>query len=160
MPGTVTRLSVFMNHKTMQEFKVRTGYVAVFYLLLLAWTVGSLPLVYQKFQTISSRTLLIYVVMVAFVYVYTWFWSLGIFYRISLNNEGKMTMKSIRRELQISAKQISRVEGSRFPHSFGFVKMKLPKESGYIFCLRKTDEFEELLQEIKRLNPLLIRLHI
>jgi len=144
----------------MQEFKVRTGYVAVFYLLLLAWTVGSLPLVYQKFQTISSRTLLIYVVMVAFVYVYTWFWSLGIFYRISLNNEGKMTMKSIRRELQISAKQISRVEGSRFPHSFGFVKMKLPKESGYIFCLRKTDEFEELLQEIKRLNPLLIRLHI
>jgi hypothetical protein len=149
-----------MDHKTMQEFKVRTGYVAVFYLLLLAWTVGSLPLVYQKFQTITSRTLLIYVVMVAFVYVYTWFWSLGIFYRISLNNEGKMTMKSIRRELQISAKQISRVEGSRFPHSFGFVKMKLPKESGYIFCLRKTDEFEELLQEIKRLNPLLIRLHI
>jgi len=149
-----------MDHKTMQEFKVRTGYVAVFYLLLLAWTVGSLPLVYQKFQTITSRSLLIYAVIVAFVYVYTWFWSLGIFYRISLNNEGKMTMKSIRRELQISAKQISRVEGSRFPHSFGFVKMKLPKESGYIFCLRKTDEFEELLQEIKRLNPLLIRLHI
>ena len=149
-----------MDQKTTQEFKVRTGYVAVFYLLLLAWTVGSLPLVYQKFQTITSRSLLIYAVIVAFVYVYTWFWSLGIFYRISLNNEGKMTMKSIRRELQISAKQISRVEGSRFPHSFGFVKMKLPKESGYIFCLRKTDEFEELLQEIKRLNPLLIRLHI
>ena len=150
-----------MDEKTAMEFRAPAGYPAFFYLLLLAWTAGSLPLVYQKFQTgmfFGSQWL--YAGMVAFVYVFTWFWSLGIFYRVSLDSEGNLTMKSIRRELQVSVKQVSRVEGSRFPHSFGFVKMKLPKESGYIFCLRKTDELEAVLQRIKFLNPLLIRVHI
>lgn len=150
-----------MDQKTTMEFRVPSGYVAFFYLFLLAWTAGSLPLVYQKFQTgMVFGSQWFYAGMVAFVYVFTWFWSLGIFYRISLDSEGNLIMKSIRRELQISVRQISRVQGSRFPHSFGFVKMKLPKESGYIFCLKKTDELEAVLQGIKRLNPLLIRVNI
>jgi hypothetical protein len=150
-----------MEEKTAMEFRAPAGYPAFFYLLLLAWTAGSLPLVYQKFQTgmfFGSQWL--YAGMVAFVYVFTWFWSLGIFYRISLDSEGMLTMKSIRRELQVSVKQVSRVEGSRLPNSFGFLRVKLPKESAYIFCLRKTDELEAVLQGIKRLNPMLIRLNI
>ena len=140
------------------EFRVPAVYVAAFYLFLLAWTAGSLPLVCRKFQTgmvFASQWL--YAGMVAFVYVFTWFWSLGIFYRISLDAEGNVTMKSLRRELRVSVGQVSRVEGSRFPHSFGFIKLKLPRESGYIFCLKKTDELEAVLQRMKRLNPLLIR---
>jgi hypothetical protein len=150
-----------MDRRNTEEFSVQTGYMVSFYLLLLAWTVGSLPLVWNKFQSLAaSRTLVIYGAMVVFVYVYTWFWSLGIFYRIGMDSEGNVTMKSIRRELRVSARQISRAEGSRFPHSFGFIKLKLPKESGYIFCLRKDEAIERFLQGIKRQNPLLIRINI
>lgn len=143
------------------EFSVPPAYAVVFYLLLLAWTLLSVPLVWNKFQAIErTQTVVIYGAMVAFVFFYTWFWSLGIFYRIAMDGEGNVTMKSIRRELRVSAMLITQAEGSKFPNSFGFIKLKLPKERAYIFCLRKTPAVEELLRGMKRVNPLLIRVNI
>lgn len=162
LPEPQDRRNAFMEQAkdSVQAFQAPMAYVVLFYLLLLAWTVGSLPVVYDKFRTIGFRTVWIYASMVAFVYAYTWFWSLGIFYRISLDNEGRVAMKSLRRELQVSAKEIARIEGSRFPRGFGFVKLKLPRESGYLFCHSMTGELEAILRGIRKNNPLIVGVRI
>jgi hypothetical protein len=139
---------------SVQVFQAPMGYVFFFYLLLLAWTVGSLPVIYGKFRTIGFQSHWIYASIIAFVYAYTWFWSLGLFYRISLDSEGLVTLKSLRRELQVPVKQISRIEGSRFPRGFGFVKLKVSRETGYLFCLQMTGKLEALLRSILKANPL------
>jgi hypothetical protein len=140
--------------KSVQVFQAPTGFVALFYLLLLAWTAGSLPVIYGKFRTVGFQSHWIYASIIAFVYAYTWFWSLGLFYRISLSSEGLVTLKSLRRELRVPVTQISRIEGSRFPQGFGFVKLKVPRETGYLFCLRLTGQLEALLRGILKANPL------
>jgi len=143
-----------------QLFQSPMAYVVLFYLLLLAWTVGTLPVVYLKFRTIGFQSVWIYASMVGFVYAYTWFWCLGIFYRISLDKDGLVILKSLRRELTVSAKQIASIEGSRFPRGFGFVKLKVPRETGYLFCLRMDGELEALLRGIRRANPLIMGVRI
>jgi hypothetical protein len=139
---------------SVQAFQAPMGFVVLFYLLLLAWTAGSLPVIYGKFRTVGFQSHWIYASIIAFVYAYTWFWSLGLFYRVSLDSEGLVTLKSLRRELQVPVKQISRIEGSRFPRGFGFVKLKVPRETGYLFCLRLTEQLETLLRGILKANPL------
>jgi hypothetical protein len=143
-----------------QVFEAPIAFVALFYLLLLAWTVGTLPVVYIKFRTIGFQSVWIYASMVGFVYAYTWFWSLGIFYRISLDPEGLVILKSLRRELKVPAKQIAQIEASRLPHGFGFVRLKIPRETGYLFCLWLTGELEALLKGIRRANPLIMGVRI
>jgi hypothetical protein len=143
-----------------QVFQSPMAYVVLFYLLLLAWTVGTLPVVYLKFRTIGFQSVWIYASMVGFVYAYTWFWSLGIFYQICLDSEGRVALKSLRRELTVSAKQIASIEGSRFPRGFGFVRLKLPRESGYLFCLRMTGDLEAILKGIRKKNPLSMAVRI
>jgi hypothetical protein len=143
-----------------QAFQAPMVYVVLFYLLLLAWTAVSLPMIYVKFRAIGLGSVWIYASMIAFVYAFTWFWSLGIFYRISLDSEGRVTLRSLRRELQVLAKQIVTIEGSRFPRGFGFVKLKLPRESGYLFCLSMTGELEAILRGIRKNNPLIVGIRI
>jgi hypothetical protein len=145
---------------SVQTFQAPMGYVVLFYLLLLAWTVGTLPVVYVKFRTIGFQSVWIYASMVGFVYAYTWFWCLGIFYRISLDGEGVVSMKSLRRELKVPAKQIAKIEGSRFPGGFGFVKLKVPRETGYLFCLKQSGELDEILKGIRKDNPLAMGIRI
>ncbi len=143
-----------------RSYQAPQAYVVLFYLFMLAWSGGSLPVVYLKFQEVGFRSHWIYASMIGFVYAYTWFWSLGIFYRISLDGEGGVTLKSLRRELRVPAKQIFRIEGSRLPRGFGFVKLKLPRESGYLFCLSMTGELESILKGIRKNNPLIIAIRV
>jgi len=143
-----------------QVFQAPMAYVVLFYLLLLVWTVGTLPVVYLKFRTIGFQSVWIYASMVGFVYAYTWFWCVGIFYRISLDRDGLVVLKSLRRELKVSAKQIATIEGSRFPGGFGFVRLKVPRETGYLFCLKLTGELDALLKGIRKANPLLMGVRI
>jgi len=137
-----------------QVFQAPAAYVTLFYLLLLAWTVGTVPLIYLKFRQGGFLGDWLYAAMVGFFYLYTWFWSLGLFYKIALDSEGRVVLRSLRRSLEVQAKQISSIEGSRFPGRFGFIKMKLPRESGYLFCYGKNSELEEILLGIRKINPL------
>jgi len=136
-------------------FQAPALFVAVFYALLLAWTVGTAPLVYQKFQQGGLRGDWLYAAMFAFFYFFTWFWSMGLFYAISLDPEGQVVLKSFRRRLELPAKQVRGIEGSRFSGGFGFVRFKLPKESAYLFCYRRTAELDEIIAGIRKRNPLL-----
>jgi hypothetical protein len=139
---------------TPQAFQAPAGYVVFFYLLLLVWTAGTLPFIYLKFRQGGFQGDWVYAAMIGFFYLYTWFWSLGLFYRIALDGEGRVVLRSLRRKLEIPAKQIHTIEGSRFPGRFGFMKIKFPRESGYLFCYRKSRELEEIVMGIRKINPL------
>ena len=129
--------------------------MALFYGVLLLWTIGTMPLIYLKFQQGGFGEDWLYAVMIGFFYLYTWFWSLGLFYSISLDAEGQVVLKSFRRRLEVSAKQMRTIEGSRFSGGFGFIKIKLPRESGYLFCYRRNRELDEILTGIRKMNPLM-----
>ena len=137
-----------------KAFQASALFVAVFYGLLLVWTVGTVPLIYQKFQQGGFRGDWLYAFMIGFFYLFTWFWALGLFYRIALDAEGRIQLRSFRRTLEISAKQVRTIDGSRFFGGFGFIRMKLPRESAYLFCHRMDGNLEEILREIRRINPL------
>lgn len=128
-------------------------YVAVFYGLLLIWTVGTVPLIWIRFQQGFFRGDWLYAVMIGFFYLYTWFWSLGLVFRIRLDEAGRIELKSHRRTLVVTAEEVRSIEGSRF--SVGFIRFKLPRESVYLFCNRRNAELEEILRKIVRSNPLI-----
>ena len=139
---------------TTRVFQTPAPFVALFYGLMLLWTAVTLPLVYLKFRQGGFLGDWLYAVMIGFFYLYTWFWSLGIFYRISLVGEGRVVLRSLRRTLEVTAKQIRTLEGSRFPGGFGFIRLKLPRESGYLFCHRRNKELDEIIEGIRKMNPL------
>ncbi len=129
-------------------------YVALFYGLLVLWTVGTVPFIWRRFEQGVFRGDWLYGVMIGFFYLFTWFWSLGLVSRISLDAEGQIELKSLRRTLVITAKEIRSIEGSKFAGGFGFIRMKLHRESAYLFCHRRDGNLEEIIREIRRLNPL------
>lgn len=59
-------------------YEVRRIYVALFYALLALWTGAAVPLAVSN----ASRVHLGLLLMIVFFVVYTWYWSLGISYRI------------------------------------------------------------------------------
>ena len=136
-------------------FQAPVLFMAVFYGLLILWTVGTVPMIWHRFEQGVFRGDWLYGVMIGFFYLFTWFWSLGIFYRITLDDEGRIRMKSLRRTLDITAQQVRAIEGSKFPRGFGFIRFKLHRESAYLFCHRKDGHLEEILREIWRMNPLI-----
>ncbi len=139
---------------TTRIYQTPAPYVAVFYGLLLLWTVGTVPLIWQRFKQGVFREDWLYAFMIGFFYLFTWFWSLGLFYIIALDADGRIRMRSLRRTLEISVQQIDAIEGSRFSSGFGFMRFKLPRESAYLFCHRRSDAIAEILREIRRINPL------
>ncbi len=137
-------------------FQAPALYVAVFYGLLVLWTLGTVPVIWKRFEQGVFRGDWLYGAMIGFFYLFTWFWSLGLVFRISLDAEGKIELKSLRRTLVITAKQIRTIEGSRFSGGFGFIRIKLPRESAYLFCHRRDGNLEEIIREIGRMNPLVM----
>jgi len=135
-------------------FQAPLLFLAIFYGVLLVWTVGTVPPIYLKFQRGGFSGDWLYALMIVFFYLYTWFWALGLFYFVSLDAEGEVVLKSIRRRLAFSVKRLHAVEGSRFPGGFGFVRFKLPRESGYLFCHRRNGVLDEILAGIRKMNPL------
>jgi hypothetical protein len=111
-------------------FQAPALFLAFFYALLAVWTVSTLPIIYLKFRQVGLESHSVYAAIIGFFYLYTWFWALGLFYRIALDAEGRVVLKSLRRTVEVAAKQISGLEGSRFPGRFGFIKVKIPRESG------------------------------
>ncbi len=134
-------------------FHAPAPYVAIFYGVMALWTVGTVPLIVQKFQDGWLRGDWWYAAMVAFFYGYTWYWSLGLFTAVSLDAEGQVVFRSFRRRLTVPAGQIRAIEGSRFSGGFGFVKFKLSRESGYLFCYRRDETLDGIIRGIGKANP-------
>jgi hypothetical protein len=120
-------------------------YVALFYLLLLAWTVFCVSIMGAKgwinwFQFF----------MVAFIFVMTWYFSLGISYKVEINDEGKLELTSFRRIIRIHSTKIAIVEGPYLP--LGFIRFRLEREKAYLFGVPRNRDLQKILSVLYKTN--------
>jgi len=126
-------------------------FVGLFYMLLLVWTVVCVVMIGSK--TLIAGWPLFQLFMIAFVLGYTWFFSLGIAYRITINEKGMIEFASFRRVLSIEADAVSQVEGPRLaiiPYSF--IRFRLEREKVYLFCRITDDELQQVLKKMRLAN--------
>ena len=136
-------------------FQASRLFVAAFYALLVIWTLGTAPLIVQKFRQGGFSGDWFFAGMIGFFYVYTWYWSLGLIYRIALDGEGGIELRSLRRRMAVTTQEVRIIEGSKFAGGVGFVRLKLPRESVYLFCHRLEGTLAGILGDIRRRNPLI-----
>jgi hypothetical protein len=126
-------------------------FVGLFYLLLLLWTVVCVVMIGSK--TLSAGWPLFQLLMIAFVLGYTWFFSLGISYRIYINEKGMTELTSFRRVLSVKVDAISLVEGPRLAFiPYSFIRFRLEREKAYLFCRITDNELQQVLKKMRLTN--------
>jgi hypothetical protein len=126
-------------------------FVGLFYMLLLVWTIVCIVMIGSK--TLSAGWPLFQLLMIAFVLGYTWFFSLGISYRISINEKGTIEFTSFRRMLSFKADAISLVEGPRMAFMpYSFIRFRLEREKVYLFCHITDDQLQQVLKKMRLAN--------
>ena len=93
-------------------------------------------------------------VMIGFVMVYTWYFSLAISYKIGITEGGEIELTSFRRVVRVNAEVIGMVEGPKWAiMPYGFVRFRLEREKGYIFSCITDADFEQYMEIMKAANP-------
>ena len=121
-------------------------FVALFYLLLLAWTV--LSVLYMGTKGWVNWFQLF---MVAFIFVMTWYFSMGISYKAEINDDGKLELVSFRRLISIHSTKIVMVEGPHLP--VGFIRFRLEREKAYLFGISRNPDLQQIISIIRKTNP-------
>ena len=121
-------------------------YAGLFYLILLAWTVFCVSIMGAK-GWINWLQLF----MVAFIFVMTWYFSLGISYKVEIDDEGKLELMSFRRVIRTHSTKIAIVEGPHLP--IGFVRFRLEREKAYLFGIPRNKNLQQILSIILKTNP-------
>ncbi len=121
-------------------------YVGLFYLVLLAWTVISVLYIGAK-EWINWTQLF----MVAFIFVMTWYFSMGISYKVEINDDGKLELFSFRRLISTHSTKIAMVEGPYLP--LGFIRFRLEREKAYLFGVPRNRDLQKVLSVIRKTNP-------
>ena len=127
-------------------------FMGIFYLVLLVWTgiclllIGSIEF---HFGWSLARML-----MIAFLMVYAWYFSLAISYKIGITEPGAIELTSFRRVVRVNVEVIGMVEGPKWAiMPYGFVRFRLEREKAYIFCCITDADFEQFMQIMKTANP-------
>ena len=121
-------------------------YAGLFYLILLAWTVFCVSIMGSK-----GWINWVQLFMVAFIFVMTWYFSLGISYKVEINDEGKLELTSFRRVIRIHSTKIAIVEGPYLP--LGFIRFRLEREKAYLFGVPRNKDLQEVLSVMRKTNP-------
>ena len=117
----------------------------------MGWTVASVLLLGSK--TLEVGWPLGQLVMIAFVLAYTWYFSLGISYKMRLDGKGHILLTSVRRVLKIHLRDIFLVQGPRFTLiPYGFVRFRLEREKAYLFSLITDDILQSILTTMRNSN--------
>jgi hypothetical protein len=124
--------------------------VAVFYLLLIAWTAVSIFFLTIK-ATRSELNDTLQWVMIAAIFGFTWYFSLGLFYRISLAADESLHLKGVSRGLTVHPREIEIVEGPYLP--IGFVRFKLRTGRLYLLCQIRNADLQAILKRMGEINP-------
>lgn len=127
-------------------YEAPTIYVTLFYLILFAWTVVSVYLMGGKGWVSWFQFF-----MVAFVFVMTWYFSMGISYKAEISNDGELELVSFRRKIKIHSKKIDIVEGPLLP--LGFIRFRLEREKAYLFGISKDENLQQILSILYKTNP-------
>ncbi len=94
------------------------------------------------------------ILMIAFVMVYAWYFSLAISYKIGISETGDIELTSFRRLVRVNAEVIGMAEGPKWAIiPYGFVRFRLEREKAYLFCRITDADFEKFMQILKTANP-------
>jgi hypothetical protein len=127
-------------------YRAPTIYVALFYLTLLAWTVICVSIMGAK-----GWVNWLQLFMVAFIFVMTWYFSLGISYKVEIREDGKLELTSFRRLIDTHSTKIAMVEGPHLP--LGFIRFRLEREKAYLFGIPQNRDLQGVLAVIRKTNP-------
>ena len=140
-----------MTQKSLDSTKTYTYrapliYVALFYLILLGWTAFSVSIMGAK-----GWINWVQLFMVAFIFVMTWYFSLGISYKAEINEDGKLELFSFRRLISTHSTKIAIVEGPHLP--LGFIRFRLEREKAYLFGIPRNKDLQQILSVMRKTNP-------
>jgi hypothetical protein len=160
VPPTVERLQKSRSDGIMKKSKISKKdyhyqasifFVGLFYAVLLIWTAFCVVLIGSK--TIKTGWPLGQLLMIAFILAYTWYFSLGISYKIRIQAAGDMELTCFRRIIRVHARDVSMVEGPRFAFlPYGFIRFRLAREKAYLFCCITDDELQRILKTLQTTN--------
>lgn len=126
-------------------------FVVVFYSVLCVWT--AVAAVYLGPDAVSGSWPVGRLVMIAFVVAFTWYFSVGIAYRVRLIEDGNIEMTSLRRRIYLKASEITQIEGPRMAIlPVGFLRIRSEGERHYLFCSFGSKTLGDLLKGLKRVN--------
>ena len=148
MSRTGWRLSRNVHAMNGTVYRAPRVFLAVFYALLAAWTIGFVPLALSKALVVNVT----FLVMVVFFTAYSWYWSLGISYVIEARADGSMQFVSARRRILTRAGEVARVQGPSLPIGVGFLRFGLEGETVYVFYVENTG-IRTILSEMLAANP-------
>jgi len=135
-----------------REYEAPFFYVVFFYILLSVWTAVCSILLGAKALNIGWPVGQL--LMIAFVLAYTWYFSLGIAYRVRFDGSGIMDFISIRRRLSVSIDAIEKVEGPRFTLiPYCFIRFRLEREKAYLFCRITDKALHHIFYAVRRAKP-------
>jgi hypothetical protein len=123
--------------------------MTAFYVLLVAWTIICILLIGFK-VTQSEWGNLLQLFMIAFIIAMTWYFSMGISYRVNLEEDGTLQLTSFRRILRIDSRKMELIEGPHLP--IGFIRFRLEREKAYLFCVVKDKALQQILSRIREVN--------
>ena len=133
-----------------QRYQAPMIYMGIFYAMLVAWTITCIVLIGFKL-TQSEWGNLFQLFMIAFIIAMTWYFSMGISYRVNVEEDGTIQLTSFRRILRIDSRKIEFIEGPHLP--IGFIRFRLEREKAYLFCVIKNKELQKILLAIRKANP-------
>lgn len=123
--------------------------VVAFYAILLVWSVICISVIKTIIEKGGSSGLFP-LFMIGFILFCMWYFSLAISYRLELEADGEIRLKSLRRTIRTSAGGIAVVE---FPRAgLGFIRFRLKREKAYLFCLTNNVVLKSALAAIKSAN--------
>jgi hypothetical protein len=125
-------------------------YVGIFYGALVAWTIICILFIGFK-VTQSEWGNLFQLFMIGFIIAMTWYFSMGISYRVNVEEDGTVQLTSVRRILRIDSRKMELIEGPHLP--IGFVRFRLEREKAYLFCVVKDKTLQQILSRIRKANP-------
>jgi hypothetical protein len=132
------------------EYQAPVVYVGLFYVALVAWTIICILFISFK-VTQSEWGNLFQLFMIAFIIAMTWYFSMGISYRVNVEEDGTVQLTSFRRILRIHSKKMELIEGTHLP--IGFIRFRLEREKAYLFCVARNKELQKILLTIRKANP-------
>jgi hypothetical protein len=133
-----------------QRYQAPMIYLGIFYAVLVAWTIICIFLIGFKL-TQSEWGNLLQLFMIAFVIAMTWYFSMGISYRVNVEEDGTLRLTSFRRILRVDSRKMELIEGPHLP--IGFIRFRLEREKAYLFCVVKNRELQKILLAIQKTNP-------
>jgi hypothetical protein len=133
-----------------QMYQAPMIYMGIFYTMLVAWTIICILLIGFK-VTQSEWGNLFQLFMFAFIIAMTWYFSMGISYRVNVEEDGTLRLTSFRRILRVHSKKVELIEGPHLP--IGFIRFRLEREKAYLFCVVKNEELQKILLSIRKANP-------